>query len=278
MSLWAKTQQLPPEYLKQIETIYATQFPIEVRHYFAEWIEEQPWSQVDENNSQHEQYAVQLLVNLVQLIQDKSDELPTTGDFFLLKLRFQNVIDQLREKYEPSPLAFVKVVKSCLNLEEALVNQAENPSLVIEDPTVQQLATNKQISKDIETLQTWTSVTDAEIKQLQDKQEALIIQWKNSPQITAQLGNGIQQLQQKLEFVKTQIQQTQQGGGDNHAELEKLRNEKDELMTREKDMSAQLKNVQTELAAKAQEVIELRSTLLTKYKKSFLFLEDVQKR
>ncbi|XP_063422808.1 signal transducer and activator of transcription 5B-like isoform X1 [Mytilus trossulus] len=277
MSLWAKTQLLPPEYLKQIETIYATKFPIEVRHYFAEWIEEQPWSQVDETNSQHEQYAVTLLVSLLQLIQQKSDELPTTGDYFLLKLRFQNVIDQLRETYEPSPLAFVKTVKSCLTLEESLVNQAENPSLVIEDPTVQQLATNKQISKDIDTLQTWTSVTDTDIKQLQDKQEALIIHWKNSPNITAQLGNALNQLQQKLEFAKTQIQQWQQGG-DNQHELEKLRNEKEELMNKEKEISAQQKNVQTELSAKAQEVMELRSTLLNKYKKSFLFLEDVQKK
>lgn len=277
MSLWAKTQLLPPEYLKQIETIYATKFPIEVRHYFAEWIEEQPWSQVDETNSQHEQYAVTLLVSLLQLIQQKSDELPTTGDYFLLKLRFQNVIDQLRETYEPSPLAFVKTVKSCLTLEESLVNQAENPSLVIEDPTVQQLATNKQISKDIDTLQTWTSVTDTEIKQLQDKQEALIIHWKNSPNLTAQLGNALNQLQQKLEFAKTQIQQWQQAG-DNQHELEKLRNEKEELMNKEKEISAQQKNVQTELSTKAQEVMELRSTLLNKYKKSFLFLEDVQKK
>jgi hypothetical protein len=43
MSLWEKTQKLPPEYLKEIQTIYATAFPIEVRHYFAEWIESQPW-------------------------------------------------------------------------------------------------------------------------------------------------------------------------------------------------------------------------------------------
>lgn len=76
----------------------------------------------------------------------------------------------------------------------------------------------------------------------------------------AQLGNALNQLQQKLEFAKTQIQQWQQAG-DNQHELEKLRNEKEELMNKEKEISAQQKNVQTELSTKAQEVMELRSVI-----------------
>lgn len=43
MALWAKVQQLPPDSLSQVQSAYSTYFPIEVRHYFAAWIEEQPW-------------------------------------------------------------------------------------------------------------------------------------------------------------------------------------------------------------------------------------------
>ena len=279
MSLWEKTQKLPPEYLKEIQTIYATAFPIEVRHYFAEWIESQPWSQIDENNIQHQGYAVDLLSSLLQQIQQKSDQLPNSGDFFVLKLGFQKIIDQFREKYETLPLGFVRVVKSCLNHEEALIKQSENPNLVVENQNNQQLATNKGITKDIETLQSLTLVTDTDVKQLQDKQEAIIIQWKNATQTSAQLTSLIQQLQPKLEFVNTQIQQQQQQRGlDNHTALEKLMNEKDDLMKRERDAITQKNTVQTDLQAKAQEIMDLRMGLVGKYQRAFQGLTDVQKK
>jgi hypothetical protein len=35
----------------------------------------------------------------------------------------------LQEKYETLPLGFVRVVKSCLNHEEALIKQSENVSI-----------------------------------------------------------------------------------------------------------------------------------------------------
>lgn len=40
MSLWARVNQLPPPVLEQIRYIYGNSFPIEVRHYLAEWIED----------------------------------------------------------------------------------------------------------------------------------------------------------------------------------------------------------------------------------------------
>lgn len=43
MSLWAKAQQLPAESLQQIRAIYGDHFPIEVRHYLAQYIEEKFW-------------------------------------------------------------------------------------------------------------------------------------------------------------------------------------------------------------------------------------------
>lgn len=40
MSLWARVNQLPQPILEQIRYVYGTIFPIEVRHYLAEWIED----------------------------------------------------------------------------------------------------------------------------------------------------------------------------------------------------------------------------------------------
>jgi signal transducer and activator of transcription 5B len=44
MALWVKVQQLNSEVMRQLQmTIYGVHFPIEVRHFFASWIENQPW-------------------------------------------------------------------------------------------------------------------------------------------------------------------------------------------------------------------------------------------
>lgn len=56
MSLWSQSQQLPPDALRQVRNIYSEhQFPIEVRHYMAVWIEDkmQHWLVVllDNNSS-----------------------------------------------------------------------------------------------------------------------------------------------------------------------------------------------------------------------------------
>jgi len=43
MSLWTSVQQLNGDAMRQIQLVYGVHFPIEVRHFFANWIEEQHW-------------------------------------------------------------------------------------------------------------------------------------------------------------------------------------------------------------------------------------------
>jgi len=43
MALWARVQQLSGDAMRQIQLVYGVHFPIEVRHFFANWIEEQHW-------------------------------------------------------------------------------------------------------------------------------------------------------------------------------------------------------------------------------------------
>ena len=42
-TLWTKVQQLPQDAMRQVQCLYGPRFPIEVRHFFADWIEAQPW-------------------------------------------------------------------------------------------------------------------------------------------------------------------------------------------------------------------------------------------
>lgn len=43
MALWARTRMLTGGYLRQVQELYSTRFPMEVRHSIAPWIEKQNW-------------------------------------------------------------------------------------------------------------------------------------------------------------------------------------------------------------------------------------------
>ena len=43
MTLWARTQQLTGNYLRQVQELYSSRFPMEVRHSIANWLEAQNW-------------------------------------------------------------------------------------------------------------------------------------------------------------------------------------------------------------------------------------------
>lgn len=47
MAMWIQAQQLQGEALHQMQALYGQHFPIEVRHYLAQWIESQLWYAID---------------------------------------------------------------------------------------------------------------------------------------------------------------------------------------------------------------------------------------
>ncbi|KAJ8307062.1 hypothetical protein KUTeg_015146 [Tegillarca granosa] len=252
MSLWTKTQQLPQEALKQIQTTYQTygnHFPIEVRHYFAQWIEEKPWSQLDENNPQHEIYANQLLEELIQNIGTKAAELPTNDEFFILKLKLEEIASNFKNLYSSAPLQLVKVVKACLSVEEKLVDQVENPAPAMDNGEMGfSSEVNRQIQTEIECIQQRTQMAESDLKQLQNKQELFIVQYQNQLKVNSQL----QQL-------------NQQPNTQNRIETErKLRKQKEDI--------------EKQLISKAEELLSLRLTLASKHQETFCMLDELQKK
>ena len=58
MAQWARVQGID-----SVRAIYGPQFPVELRHFFAPWIEEQPWSQIVPDDPDHHPLAVQVGVS-----------------------------------------------------------------------------------------------------------------------------------------------------------------------------------------------------------------------
>lgn len=43
MAQWEKAQRLTGKHQQLLRDLYNTYFPLEARHYFADWLEAQPW-------------------------------------------------------------------------------------------------------------------------------------------------------------------------------------------------------------------------------------------
>ena len=241
MTLWAKVQQLTGEAMRQMQSAYGSHFPIEVRHFFAQWIEAQPWDKIDEDSPDHEGYAIRLRDCLLEMLEGKANEL-STDDMFLTKLKLQETVNQFREIYGNHPMNLVRVINNCLATEKRLVQQAENNGI----PDSVEASSHRQILQQFEMLNRCSQGTENDLRQLQQKQESFIIQYQESLKLTAQL----QQLQN-------------QPNGQS-----KLDNEQ--------RLKLQKQTVEQQLSQKAQELLHLRVTLAEKYSETCKMLTGLQ--
>lgn len=188
MALWAQTQQLQGEALHQMQALYDQHFPIEVRHYLAQWIEAQPWDAVDHENTQEEYKGKRLLENLIQELQKRAEH--TVGeDGFLLKIKLGHYANQLQSTYERCPLELVRCIKHILSTEERLVQSANNNVSSSGGGGLAEGVSQRyqQINQAFEELRVLTQDMETELRKLQHSEEYFIIQYQESLRIQAQL-------------------------------------------------------------------------------------------
>uniref|UniRef100_A0A2K6JQF4 Signal transducer and activator of transcription n=1 Tax=Rhinopithecus bieti TaxID=61621 RepID=A0A2K6JQF4_RHIBE len=152
MAGWIQAQQLQGDALRQMQVLYGQHFPIEVRHYLAQWIESQPWDAIDLDNPQDRAQATQLLEGLVQELQKKAEH-QVGEDGFLLKIKLGHYATQL---------------------------QCSSPAGILVDAMSQK---HLQINQTFEELRLVTQDTENELKKLQQTQEYFIIQYQESLRI-----------------------------------------------------------------------------------------------
>uniref|UniRef100_A0A8C8VF26 Signal transducer and activator of transcription n=1 Tax=Pelusios castaneus TaxID=367368 RepID=A0A8C8VF26_9SAUR len=176
MAVWIQAQQLQGEALRQMQALYGQHFPIEVRHYLAQWIESQAWDSIDLDNSQENIKATQLLEGLVQELQKKAEH-QVGEDGFLLKIKLGHYATQL---------------------------QSPSPASSLEDTMSQK---HLQINQTFEELWLVTQDTENELKKLQQTQEYFIIQYQENLRLQAQFSQLSQLGPQERLSRETTLQQ-----------------------------------------------------------------------
>ncbi|TKC49356.1 hypothetical protein EI555_016897, partial [Monodon monoceros] len=201
-------QQLQGDALRQMQVLYGQHFPIEVRHYLAQWIESQPWDAIDLDNPQDRPQATQLLEGLVQELQKKAEH-QVGEDGFLLKIKLGHYATQLQNTYDHCPMELVRCIRHILYNEQRLVREANNGSSssgILVDAMSQK---HLQINQTLEELRLVTQDTENELKKLQQTQEYFIIQYQESLRIQAQFAQLAQLNPQERLSRETALQQKQ---------------------------------------------------------------------
>ncbi|RVE46422.1 hypothetical protein evm_008956 [Chilo suppressalis] len=167
MSLWARAQQLPQESLQKVHAIYVDQFPIEVRHCLAPWIESRIWTPEPE---EQQRYFVE---ELVQEITTHA-ELLLSSDMFVTRMKLLEAAKNIRLQYSQAPHELYAYMRRCLALEMEVIQNAMGPQYVAQPQTERKYS---ELIGGLQTVRQKVNMVSEEIRGLQANMESFSLQY-----------------------------------------------------------------------------------------------------
>ncbi|KAF2987387.1 hypothetical protein EK904_002425 [Melospiza melodia maxima] len=170
MSQWYQLQQLDSKFLEQVHQLYDDSFPMEIRQYLAQWLENQDW----EHAANNESFAILLFHELLSQLDDQFSRFLIENNF-LLQHNIRKSKRNLQDNFQEDPIHMAMIIHNCLKEERKILNSAQACN-EMEVGNVQNTATgmpDKQKELDAKVRAVKTSVTDVEqdIKTLEDMQD-----------------------------------------------------------------------------------------------------------
>ncbi|NXH51534.1 STAT1 protein, partial [Rhabdornis inornatus] len=170
MTQWYQLQQLDSKYLEQVHQLYDDSFPMEIRQYLAQWLENQDWEHAANNVS----FATLLFHDLLSQLDDQFSRFLIENNF-LLQHNIRKSKRNLQDNFQEDPIHMAMIIHNCLKEERKILNCAQ-ASNEMEVGSVQNTAAgmpDKQKELDAKVRAVKSSVTDVEqdIKTLEDMQD-----------------------------------------------------------------------------------------------------------
>ncbi|KAL6483066.1 hypothetical protein MHYP_G00079380 [Metynnis hypsauchen] len=121
MALWMQiSQQLPHLTNQTLSELYPDTFPIDVRHYLANWIEEQRWEDFDLDNVEQEPLARRLLEQMLELLHEVAFHNPNVVE----RVKLQHISRNM-SVFQTQPMQLVRTVRDILRKERHLLGQPQ---------------------------------------------------------------------------------------------------------------------------------------------------------
>ncbi|NXC80650.1 STAT1 protein, partial [Cercotrichas coryphoeus] len=128
MTQWYQLQQLDSKYLEQVHQLYDDSFPMEIRQYLAQWLENQDWEHAANNVS----FATLLFHDLLSQLDDQFSRFLIENNF-LLQHNIRKSKRNLQDNFQEDPIHMAMIIHNCLKEERKILNcaQASNEVTVL---------------------------------------------------------------------------------------------------------------------------------------------------
>ncbi|XP_069716831.1 signal transducer and activator of transcription 4 isoform X3 [Phaenicophaeus curvirostris] len=176
MSQWSQVQQLEIKFLEQVDQFYDDNFPMEIRHLLAQWIESQDW----EAASNNEAMATILLQNLLIQVDEQLDRVSQEKNLLLIH-NLKRIRKLLQGKYHGSPMHIAVIISNCLREERRILAAASMP---VQGPLEKSLQSSvvserqRNVEHKVSAIKNSAQMTDQDVKYLEDLQEEFDFRYK----------------------------------------------------------------------------------------------------
>ncbi|NXX48847.1 STAT1 protein, partial [Tricholaema leucomelas] len=177
MTQWYQLQQLDSKFLEQVHQLYDDSFPMEIRQYLAQWLENQDWEHAANNVS----FATVLFHDLLSQLDDQFSRFLIENNF-LLQHNIRKSKRNLQDNFQEDPIHMAMIIYNCLKEERKILNSAQLSSQMevgsAQNTVIGMLDKQKELDAKVRTVK--KSVTDVEqdIKTLEDVQDEYDFKYK----------------------------------------------------------------------------------------------------
>nr|XP_006009912.1 PREDICTED: signal transducer and activator of transcription 4 [Latimeria chalumnae] len=176
MSQWNQIHQLEMKFLEQVDQFYDDNFPMEVRHLLAEWIESQNW----DTGSNNETLATILFHNLLAQLDEQLTKVSQERNF-VMRHNLKRIRQHLQVKYHANPLLMAAVISSCLREERRILSAASMPvqgplETSLHNPTISERQRN--LEHKVAVVRSTAQMTEQDVKYLEDLQDEFDFRYK----------------------------------------------------------------------------------------------------
>nr|XP_048311999.1 signal transducer and activator of transcription 4 isoform X2 [Myodes glareolus] len=176
MSQWNQVQQLEIKFLEQVDQFYDDNFPMEIRHLLAQWIEHQDW-EVASNN---ETMATILLQNLLIQLDEQLGRVSKEKNLLLIH-NLKRIRKVLQGKFHGNPMHVAVVISNCLREERRILAAANMP---IQGPLEKSLQSSsvserqRSVEHKVAAIKNSVQMTEQDTKYLEDLQDEFDYRYK----------------------------------------------------------------------------------------------------
>ncbi|NXT64396.1 STAT1 protein, partial [Chaetops frenatus] len=166
MTQWYQLQQLDSKFLEQVHQLYDDSFPMEIRQYLAQWLENQDWEHAANNVS----FATLLFHDLLSQLDDQFSRFLIENNF-LLQHNIRKSKRNLQDNFQEDPIHMAMIIYNCLKEERKILNSAQASNEVTVLKCLLQLYLPfPDVEQDIKALEDMQDEYDFKCKTLQNRE------------------------------------------------------------------------------------------------------------